>query len=86
MHGGIGSSINKVEEIEKISVEKVEFSEALEKNENKNTDSNLLNKLNDLENEYKCALNYFQRNSFLELETDAQEKYETILKLAHLLP
>ena len=69
-----------------------------EKNNNNNINKNndeinnknsvnieLLYKLHELENEYKSALNYFKKNSLPELESDANEKLEIILKSKNLI-
>lgn len=65
---------------------KKDFGEALEKNASvKLAEDPLLNKIKELENEYKSALDYFTKNGLTEQEDDAMKKYREIQKAKQLL-
>lgn len=78
------NEFKKEEEIKNTG--KMQFDEALEKNASvKLADDPLLNKIKELENEYKYAFEYFKKNELSEQEADAIEKYREIQKAKHLV-
>ncbi len=65
---------------------KQDFGQALEKNASiKLADDPLLNKIKELENEYKSAMDYFNKNGFTEKYEDATYKYRDIQKAKNLV-
>jgi len=75
-------NLKKIEE----QKEKMEFAQALEKNASvKLAEDPLLNRIKELENEYKSALEYFKRNEMKEQEADGMLKYREIQKAKNLV-
>lgn len=66
--------------------EKMEFAHVMEKNASvKLAEDPLLNRIKELENEYKSALDYFKKNELNEQEADAMQKYREIQKAKQLV-
>jgi hypothetical protein len=75
----------KKKEEEDKNKEKIQSAQALEKNASvKLAEDPLLNKIKELENEYKFALEYFKKNELSEQEADAIQKYREIQKAKNL--